>query len=153
MSKPKTQHTPRNHDHSKDVGLHVLRDAVVQATELLSTVNELTARLEELKATIRTLAVPLIASGENNIEIETDAGTCMVALVRDKLALVEGFDPEVLRHTMRERDWNVFFLMKPALRSTATDTWLVLNKAQRRALGDPPPFVLVPGVPQVRLAR
>lgn len=130
-----------------------LRIAVLQATQLLSAVNEMTARLEELKATIRAMAVPLIVEGENNVEIETEAGVCMVALVKDRLALVEGFDADVLRHTLKEKDWHTFFVMKAVMKTTATDTWTALTRSQRRVFGDPPPFVLVPGVPQVRLSR
>jgi len=130
-----------------------LETAVAYAYKLAKHVKEVTAALEEAKAKIRELALPMIAEGQNNVKIETSLGICTVALVKDQLGLIEGMDAEVLQYTVPDDLWNTFFVMKPVLRSTAHAAWMSLPEDRKIAMGDPCPFKLNPRQAQVTLPK
>lgn len=129
-----------------------LQATIVEAANLAKEIEAKTARLEELKSEIRTVAVDLM--GDNNsFAIDTDLGKCHVVKVKDALTVAPGFDADVLKRIIPNDLWNLFFVMKPQLRSTAHDAFLSLSDEHRAQLSDPAPFVMQPRAAQVRLPK
>jgi len=147
----KTKTTPKATKSSDKMSQ--LIETIVEAAGISEQITSLTAKLEDLKQTIRQHAVPLIKDGENNVKIDTELGKCVVSMMRDHLVMAPGGDAEVLKLTLQPELWNTFFVMKPAFRTTATDAWLRLNEEQRAQLGSPVPFELAPRAAQVKLPK
>lgn len=130
-----------------------LQDAIVEATALSKQIEEMTLRLETLKSAIRDHALPLMGPNQNSLAIPTELGKCHIVKVKDHIVIAPGVDADVLKHTMPDELWNVFFVMKPQLRGTAAEAFLRLNEEHRQQLGDPAPFVMMPRLAQVRLPK
>ena len=149
-TKKSTAKKPETKSNSKAIKLE---SAILYAAKLARHVAQVTAAFEEAKAAIRELAIPMIPEGENNVKIESSLGTCTVALVKDQLALASGTDAEVLQYIMPDDLWHTFFVMKPVLRSTATEAWMALPEDRKISLGDPCPFKFKPRQAQVTLPK
>lgn len=130
-----------------------LQVAIVEATQVAKQIDELTAKLDTLKSAIRDHALPLMGDEQNSLTIDTEFGKCHIVKVKDQLVITPGIDADVLRHTLPEDLWNLFFVLKPQLRGTAAEAFLRLSDEHRIMLGDPLPFEFQPRQAQVRLPK
>ena len=129
------------------------QDAVAEAVQIVSQIEDLTERLNELKDIIRNEALPAIPRGANNTYVETSVGRCQVCIVKDQLVLTKGTDPMVLKASLPRQTWKTFFIMKPVIRRTAADAWAAMSMKARSRLGEHSPFALRPRLAQVKLPR
>lgn len=130
-----------------------LQGIIVEAAKLAAEIDKMTAALDVLKSAIRDHALALMGPEQNSLAIDTELGKCHVVKVKDHLVITPGVDADVLRHTMPEDLWNIFFVEKPQLRGTASEAFMRLNEEHRSQLGDPAPFVMMPRLAQVRLPK
>lgn len=130
-----------------------LHDKICRAVVVRNQMVSLAEELETLKEAIRHDSEEFFEPGMTTLDIATDAGQCQVVRVKDRFGLIKGVDAESLQKLLPEETWNLFFYMKPTMRSTAAEAYKTFGQHGFIVAGYRDPFVSEPQSSQVKLPK
>lgn len=111
-------------------------EAIVEAAKIDRRMKEDRIRLDELKAIIREEAnkVATRLATDEKVEFASDEGVATVVFVSDRVDLVKGANPIILKTVLPEETWDHLFKQEIVLSPEFKDSFQLLPKNQQNAV-------------------